>query len=78
MNPQSRRAKARDRQADRIPRTPAPPELSDEAAAQIQHLLSEWFLWFSAVYREPIRRYYEPWSVPPRRPPPRHRIDDPF
>jgi len=78
MNRQSRRTKARNRQADDIPRTPTLPEISDEAAAQIQHLLSEWFLWFSAAYREPIRRYYEPWSVPPRRPPPRHRIDDPF
>lgn len=78
MTRQSRRTKARNRQADDIPRTPTLPELSDEAAAQIQHLLSEWFLWFSAAYRDPIRRYYEPWSVPPRRPPPRHRIDDPF
>ncbi|MEM5439400.1 hypothetical protein [Paraburkholderia diazotrophica] len=60
MNRQSRRTKARNRQADEIPRTPTLPELSDEAAAQIQHLFSEWFLWFSAEYRKPIRRYYEP------------------
>jgi hypothetical protein len=78
MNRKSRRPAPRNRQPDRTSRAPALPDLSDEAAAQIQHLLSEWFLWFSAAYREPIRRYYEPWSMPPRRPPPRHRIDDPF
>lgn len=78
MNCKSRRPARRSRQPDRTSRSPALPDLSDEAAAQIQHLLSEWFLWFSAAYREPIRRYYEPWSVPPRSPPPRHRIDDPF
>jgi hypothetical protein len=78
MNRHSRRAKVRSTQPDSRLRPPALPDLSDEAAAQIQHLLSEWFLWFSAAYREPIRRYYEPWAVPPRRPPPRHRIDDPF
>lgn len=57
-----------------MPHLPVPPELSDEAAAQIQHFLSEWFLWFSATYRDQIRRYYEPWHYVP----PRHRIDDPF
>ena len=78
MKRRSRRPKLRNRHADRTSHASALPDLSDEAAAQIQHLLSEWFLWFSAAYREPIRRYYEPWSVPPRRPPPGHRIDDPF
>jgi hypothetical protein len=31
---------------------PALQRLLDQAAAQIQHLLLEWFLYFSATYRE--------------------------
>lgn len=59
-------------------RPPALPELTDEVAAQIQRLMGEWLLWFSAAYGEQIRRCNEPWAAPPREPPPRHRIDDPF
>lgn len=59
-------------------RPPALPELTDNAAAQIQQLLCDWLLWFSAAYGEQIRRCNEPWAVPPREPPPGHRIADPF
>ncbi|MGF6439978.1 hypothetical protein QF001_000732 [Paraburkholderia youngii] len=59
-------------------RPPALPELTDKAAAQIQRLLGDWLLWFSAAYGEQIRRCNEPWTAPPREPPPSHRIDDPF
>lgn len=58
-----------------IPRMPTPPTLSDEAAAQIQHFLSDGFLWFSATYRDQIRRYYEPWHGGGKRPP---HLDDLF
>jgi hypothetical protein len=61
-----------------MPRPLALPEMSDEAAAQIQQLLCDWLLWFSAAYGEQIRRCNEPWAAPPREPPSRHRIDDPF
>ena len=61
-----------------MPSPPALPELTDEAAAQIQRLLCDWLLWFSAAYGEQIRRCNEPWTAPPREPPPRRRIDDPF
>jgi hypothetical protein len=44
-----------------MPRRAAQPELSDGAAAQIQHFLSERLLRFSATYRDQIRRYFEPW-----------------
>ncbi len=58
-------------------RPPALPAMSDEAAAQIQQLLCEWLLWFSAAYSEQIRRCNEPWASS-REPPARHHIDDPF
>jgi hypothetical protein len=58
MNRKPRRPARRSRQPDRTTRSPALPDLSDEAAAQVQHLLSELFLWFRAAYREPIRHYY--------------------
>jgi hypothetical protein len=44
----------------------------------LNQLLCDWLLWFCAAYREQIRRCNEPWAAPPREPPSRHRIDDPF
>jgi len=78
VNRRDKRAKA-SRAAPKIMSRPPPlPEMSDEAAAQIQQLLCDWLLWFSAAYGEQIRRCNEPWAAPPREPPSRHRIDDPF
>jgi hypothetical protein len=78
VNRRHKHAKASHTAQAIAPRPPALPELSDEAAAQIQQLLCDWLLWFSAAYGEPIRRCNEPWAAPPREPPSRHRIDDPF
>ena len=74
MNSRDKRAKASRAAPKIMPRPPPLPEMSDEAAAQIQQLLCDWLLWFSAAYSEQIRRCNEPWAAPP----PPHRIDDPF
>ncbi|MFM0388820.1 hypothetical protein [Paraburkholderia dipogonis] len=56
-----------------VPRPPPLPALTDEAAAQIQQLLSDWLLWFSCAYGDQIQRCKQPWAAPVR-----HHIDDPF
>ncbi|MFP3558484.1 hypothetical protein SB861_48655 [Paraburkholderia sp. SIMBA_049] len=78
MNRRGKHATASHAAPKIMPRPPALPELSDEAAAQIQQLLCDWLLWFSAAYSEQIRRCNEPWAAPPREPPSLHRIDAPF
>ncbi|BCG05701.1 hypothetical protein PPGU19_102690 (plasmid) [Paraburkholderia sp. PGU19] len=78
MNRRDKHAKTSRAAPEIMPRPPALPEMSDEAAAQIQQLLCDWLLWFSAAYGEQIRRCNEPWAAPRREPPSPHRIDDPF
>ena len=77
MNRRDKHAKASLAAPRIMPRPPALPELTDGAAVQIQQLLCDWLLWFSAAYGERIRRRNEPWA-PPREAPPPERIDDPF